>query len=158
MKNNLTKKTLGKLVFAASFALASSAALAIGPVSSPGWYYTTIQYTTSGYNYGRVGPFSDKPSCQSARSADYGDGGAIPWDGGPGCFYLYENEIGAFNEILEHWNLASGPNSGVPHIELEANELLASVNVLIEHHAIKEYRSSMNKLSNISEEAPRRNK
>ncbi len=156
MKNSQRKNLLGKLAFAASLVLASSTAMALGPVSSPGWYYTTIQYTSSGYHYGRVGPFSDEASCQSARWTDYGDGGAIPWDGGPGCFYLYENQIGAFNEILEHWNLASGPNSGVPHIELEADELLASVNVLIEQHAIKDYRRSMSKLSNIQKEAPPR--
>jgi len=145
------KTTLSTLAIGALATFASFSAQALGPVTSPGWYYTTIQYTSGSPNYGRVGPFSDEASCQSARWADYGDGGAVPWDGGPGCFYLYENQIGAFNEILEHWNLATGPNTGVPHIELEAHELLESVNVIIEHHAIKEYRSSMSKLSNIKE-------
>lgn len=141
------KSTLCAITLLAAGAFASQ--LEAAPVSSSGWYYTAVTYTGSDTTFNHVGPFSDQPSCVQARNADYGDGGAIPWDGGPGCFYLYENSIDAYNELLEHWNLASGDDNGMPSLEAEMHEVLASVNVLIEQHAIKEYRKSMSQLSHL---------
>ncbi|WP_196140854.1 hypothetical protein [Aliikangiella sp. G2MR2-5] len=145
------KITLATLTIVLAGLLASQSANAVGPVSSPGWYYTTVSYSNGSPSFGRAGPFSDEATCQAVRWNDYGDGGAIPWDGGPGCFYLYENQIGAYNEILQHWNLATGPNTGQPHLEMEMSRLLDSVNILIEQHAISGYRKSLNTLSNIEE-------
>ncbi|NVK89591.1 MAG: hypothetical protein HWE13_15745 [Gammaproteobacteria bacterium] len=132
---------------------------AIGPVSSPGWYYTTISYASGSASFGRMGPFSTEAECQATRWNDYGDGGAIPWDGGPGCFYLYESGIGAYNELLQHWNLVTGPNTGNPTIATEMKPALLEVNMLIEQHDIRDYRDALSRISNIrstSAEQPQR--
>lgn len=118
-------------------------------VSSSGWYYTQVNYYSGTPSFNHMGPYADKPACLEARAADYGNGGGIPWDGGPGCFYLYENEINAYNELLEHWGMAGGGDDGVPTMKEDIHKVLADVNVLIEQHAILEYRRSMNTLSNV---------
>ena len=147
------KTTLCAITLLAAGALAGLAEAA--PVSSTGWYYTTISGSAPNTTFGHMGPYSSEASCNQARHADYGDGGPIPWDGGPGCFYLYENEIDPFNELLEHWSLAGGGNDGVPTLKGDIHEVLASVNVLIEQHAIREYRRSMSELSNIGKTVKR---
>ncbi|WMS87342.1 hypothetical protein [Pleionea litopenaei] len=143
------KSTLLASAIVLTASLCSQSADAIGPVSSPGWYYTTVSYASGSATFGRNGPFSTKAECDAVRWNDYGDGGSIPWDGGPGCFYLHDNDIWAYNELLEHWNLATGPNTGLPSLDAEMEYVLSEVNVLIEHHAIRNYREAMNKVSNI---------
>ncbi|MCW8876112.1 MAG: hypothetical protein OQK04_19550 [Kangiellaceae bacterium] len=141
------KSTLCAITLLAAGALAGQTEAA--PVSSAGWYYTTVNYYSGSPSFSHMGPYSDETSCEQARTDDYGDGGAIPWDGGPGCFELFENQIDAYNELLEHWGLAGGDDNGMPSVEAEMHEVLASVNVLIEQHAIREYRKSMSELSNL---------
>lgn len=117
------------------------------PVSSSGWFYTSVIYYGGEPSFNHVGPFSTSADCNVARNNDYGDGGAIPWDGGPGCFYLYESDIPSYNELLEHWNMSAGDNNGLPNIGVDFQEILDSVTVLIEEHSIIRYRASMDKLT-----------
>jgi len=117
------------------------------PVSSSGWFYTSVIYYGGEASFNHVGAFSSSNDCNIARNNDYGDGGAIPWDGGPGCFYLYENDISSYNELLEHWNMQAAGNDGLPNVGVNFQELLDNVTLLIEQHTIKEYRASMDKLA-----------
>lgn len=121
------------------------------PVSSSGWFYTAVSYSGGEPSFHHVGAFSSEEDCNVARNNDYGDGGAIPWDGGPGCFYLYESDIPSYNELLEHWNMSAGDNTGLPNVGVDFQELLDAVTVLIEEHAIIRYRASMDKLTTSKE-------
>ena len=117
------------------------------PVSSSGWFYTAVIYISGEPNFYHVGAFSTPEDCNTARNNDYGDGGATPWDGGPGCFYLYESDIPAYNELLQHWNMSAGDDNGLPSVGVDFQELLDSVTVLLEEHSITRYRQSMDKLT-----------
>ncbi|NVJ50081.1 MAG: hypothetical protein HWE13_15750 [Gammaproteobacteria bacterium] len=128
--------------------LLSAGVYAIGPVTSPGWYYTTIKYSGGTPSFSRAGPFASQDDCNAARSSDTGDGGWQPFDGSADCFYLYENDIPAYNELLEHWNLASGPNTTLPALDADMQSVLAEVNLVIGQHEIQRYRQSLNKVSN----------
>jgi len=115
--------------------------------TTEGYYYTTVQYFSGQASFNQVGAFSNIDDCNIARQNDYGDGGAIPWDGGPGCFYLSTNNIPAYNELLEHWSGQAGGTGGVPAVNGEFQELLQNVSILVENHQIVRYRQSMDQLS-----------
>jgi|GEM_PF-3144873 len=125
--------------------------MAAGPVTSPGWYYTTVTGSGSSAHYDDRGPFAGPTECNAARSTDFGDGGAMPVTWGPGCFELFANDIPAYNELLEHWNLATAPGGGTPAIGDDIHQVFTAVNILIEQHAIRDYRKSLNITSNIKE-------
>jgi len=139
MKSTLT--ALAMILSTSVYTTSVSAA-----VTTEGYYYTTVQYFSGQAHFNQVGAFSNIDDCNVARQNDYGDGGAIPWDGGPGCFYLSANNIPGYNELLEHWSGQVG-NGGIPVVNGEFQELLQNVTILVESHQIVRYRQSMNKLS-----------
>jgi hypothetical protein len=128
-------------------ALLCSSALA-GNATTEGYYYKAQQYISTGiYYYSQVGAFSTSDDCNLARNADFGDGGAIPSASGPGCFYLYANDIANYNDLFDHYNSVAGTSgNGITNHE-EYYELLQNVGGLGEHHSLKEYRRSMTKLT-----------
>jgi len=122
-------------------------AVSAGNATTEGYYYKAQQYISTGvYYYTQVGAFSTLLDCNLARNADFGDGGAIPSASGPGCFYLYANDIDNYNELFDHYNSVAGNSgTGISNHE-EFYELLQNVGGLSEQHGIKEYRQSMSKL------------
>jgi hypothetical protein len=117
--------------------------LSTATASSSGYFYTTIQYISGEPYFSQIGAFNTLEECNLARNADYGDGGAVPFDGGPGCFYLHDNEINAYNELIDDWNGQINDPGGLPALEQDIHVLLEDVNQLIARHNIKSYRESM---------------
>ena len=140
-------KSMSRFLTVIAISTLFSASVFAGTATTQGWYYTTIWYSGGSPQFGQVGAFSTLEDCQSARWDDYGDGGAVPWDGGGGCIYVYENDLDAYNELIDARNLNINNGNGMPSGEMDIQELLAEINVIMQEHNIKDYKKKLSKLT-----------
>lgn len=131
---------------------------AAGTISSPGWYYQALPVGALGTyeNIFLKGPYADEASCDVARWDEYDpSNGILPWDGGPGCHYIYENSIDQVNEL---YSVAFNPGTDVILVlDAAAQQLyLEEVEQINQQHDIKNYKMKINQLLNKYRKAPPR--
>ncbi len=115
-------------------------------ISDEGYYYAAKPVGGDATTIFLKGPYSTEAICTEVRSADYGDGDYIlPWDGGPGCFYIYPSDIDNANEL---YGIAM-PYSPLVSIGLKGDKLnmfLDSVHELDQAYDIAGYNDELNNL------------
>ncbi len=118
-------------------------------ISTEGWFYPVIVGGDPTTKYLK-GAYSTEEICNEVRTAEYGDGDSIlPWEGGPGCHYIYESDIDNANEL---YNI-SQPDFPIEILELEMQEiriLINNINDLDEYYNIEVYKSERVQLINDS--------
>ena len=141
-------KLKSKLLLLTSMVGLSLQLNAAGTISGPGWYYQALPVGAAG-TYANIflkGAFPDKPTCLQTRQNDYNpDDGIKPWDGGPGCHYIYQNDVANANDL---YSLVFNPGSDTI-IGLPAEEMLEffdQVDEINQTHDIKSYKAKMNQL------------
>jgi len=121
---------------------------AAGTITGPGWYYQALPVGAVG-TYANIflkGAYADEATCQTIRWNDYDPSDGIkPWDGGPGCHYIYERDVANANDL---YSVSFNPGSDTI-IGLGADQLLQyfeEVKVINEEHNITQYKVKMNRL------------
>jgi hypothetical protein len=151
---NTTKKLLLTALLGSTLQLQAA-----GTISGPGYYYQALPVGATGTyeNIFLKGDYPDMSTCNSARSADYDPGdGIVPWDGGPGCHYIHENDVDNANEL---YSVAFNPGTdGIISLDAELQQLyFEQLDQLDEEHDIRNYKIKVNELLNqFRQQAPRR--
>lgn len=129
-------------------ALATTATYAAGTGTGAGWYYTAINEVqvngVTQYSYASRGAFNSEDACWQEVNIDYGNNdGWLPYSGSPICTYRYENELGAYDDILDDWNdNIAGGGSGNGNV-FANEEFMAKVKDLRKTYKIEEYRERL---------------
>ncbi len=112
------------------------------PTCSGYWYTAFTQLNNSGslsYQYAYRGAYSSHEECQQAVNADQGNNDSwLPYYGSPICTYRNENDIGAYDDILDFWNLSNEPSH--PGFDLmNHEELIRNIVILREEYDVDAY-------------------
>ena len=125
-------------------------------ISTEGWYYPAIIGGDPTTKFLK-GVFSTEDVCIEVRTAEYGDGDSVlPWEGGPGCHYIYASDIDNANEL---YGISYDPAFPIEVIGIsfeEINILINNIHQLDEEYNIQMYKRQRSLL--INESLTRRNK
>jgi hypothetical protein len=140
MKNKISLITLIGITFI------SLQVQAAGSISGPGWYYQRLAVGAVGTyeNIFLQGAYASSTECDTARSNDYDPSdGFKPWDGGPGCHYIYANEVDLANEL---YSIAFDTGTIIGLAEEQLHEFFQQLNDINQAHDIEIYKVKVNRL------------
>ncbi len=136
-------RVLSFSVLAFTTAPMSEVSAAQGCPTCGGYFYTQVSQINNGgvtiNQFNLAGPYADQTSCTDAVADDQSNNdGWLPYSGAPICYFQFETDYAAYQEIIDIWN-TSNPPSGDGGLILLDEQVIRDINMLRDDYDMQTY-------------------